>query len=118
MPNETDDNDWITLTTDQVRDHVHDWIDDLDDPSELARLIQNVCGFKTVAVVQDGVAIAMADDRSRWTTLTVDDARGHLLDWVEQIGDPKLIAQLLQEVCGCPKVAVLPGGHSIACQIH
>ena len=118
MPDETDENEWITMSTRQARDHVHDWIDEIEETDRIANLIQSICGFRKVAVIEDGKAISIHDANSEWKTLPVDDARNFLLKCIKNIKDPKHIAQLLQDVCGCRKVAVLPGGKEIAFQIE
>lgn len=44
-----------------------------------------------------------------WVSMTVDQARDHLRNWIDEIDDPTHIAALFEPVCGCPRVIVVNG---------
>jgi hypothetical protein len=48
---------WTTMTVDGAIEHLKNWIDNLDDPSQIATLMIHVCGCRKAAVI-DGTHIA------------------------------------------------------------
>jgi hypothetical protein len=42
---------WMTMTVDDAVEHLKSWIDNLDDPSQVATLMIHVCGCPRAAVI-------------------------------------------------------------------
>ncbi len=40
----SDEQKWQSMTSDEAVEHLKSWIDNIDDPNELARLLGAVCG--------------------------------------------------------------------------
>jgi hypothetical protein len=50
--------EWTTMTIDDAVEHLKTWIDNLDDPSQIATLMIHVCGCPRAAVI-DGTHISV-----------------------------------------------------------